>query len=314
MNMAEARCPEAEFIELFNANGGKKTADILGMSVRGVMSRRKSIEARAGLQVAAPERTTRHPIEYPGRLHADIENGIVLVESDQHFWPNRISTAHRAFVKFCADIQPKLIISNGDAFDGASVSRHAPLGWETRPTVIQELETVQERHGEIEKAAPNAKRVWNLGNHCARFEARLAQVAPEYANVHGFHLKDHMPYWEPAWSTWVNEDIVIKHRYKGGVHATHNNTVASGKTMVTGHLHSLKVTPYTDYNNTRFGVDCGTAADTFGPQFEYMEDNPRSWRSGFVVLTIHKSRLLWPEVVHVIGEDQVEFRGAVINV
>jgi hypothetical protein len=82
--------------------------------------------------------------------------------------------------------------------------------------------------------------------------------------------------------------------------------------MVTGHLHSLKVTPYDDYNGTRWGVDTGTLAAKEGEQFvDYTEDNPRNWRSGFAVLTFHKGRLLWPEVVNVRDEEagEVEFRG-----
>ncbi len=63
--------------------------------------------------------------------------------------------------------------------------------------------------------------------------------------------------------------MIIKHRYKGGVHATHNNTVSSGVSICTGHLHSLKVTPYSDYNGVRYGVDTGTLAETDGPQFTY---------------------------------------------
>jgi hypothetical protein len=89
----------------------------------------------------------------------------------------------------------------------------------------------------------------------------------------------------------------------------------SGKTIVTGHLHSLRVTPLSDYTGTRYGVDCGTLADPYGPQFtHYTEDNPVNWRSGFVVLTFYRGRLLWPEVVHVIDEGQVTFRGKVYEV
>jgi len=102
---------------------------------------------------------------------------------------------------------------------------------------------------------------------------------------------------------------------KGGVHATHNNAVTSGKTIVTGHLHSLKVTPFSDYNGERFGVDTGTLADPDGPQFvDYLEDNPTNWRSGFAVLTFHNGRLLWPELVHAMAPDLIQFRGQVINV
>jgi hypothetical protein len=199
---------------------------------------------------------------------------------------------------------------NGDLFDGAAVSRWPRIGWEARPTVKQELDAVKERLTEIEDVIKGEK-IWTLGNHDARYELRLAQAAPEYEGVMGFTLKEHFPLWKPCWSIWAN-DTVIKHRFKGGIHATHNNAVNAGKSIVTGHLHSLKVTPFSDYTGTRFGVDCGTMADAYGGAFEgYMEDSPRSWRSGFVVLTFHRKRLLWPELVHVLEEGKVEFRGKV---
>ena len=118
-----------------------------------------------------------------------------------------------------------------------------------------------------------------------------------------------------AWSCWINDDVVIKHRLKGGVHATHNNTLSSGRTMVTGHLHSQKVTPYSDYNGTRWGVDCGTLADTEGEQFRnYTEDSPLNWRSGFAILTFNNGKLLPPEIVQVWDKDSVTFRGKVYDV
>lgn len=85
--------------------------------------------------------------------------------------------------------------------------------------------------------------------------------------------------------------------------------------MLTGHDHSGKVTPFTDYNGTRFGVSIPALADVYGPQFvDYTEDNARNQRSGFVVLTFRDGRLMWPEIVHVIGKDEVEFRGEIIRV
>jgi hypothetical protein len=42
--------------------------------------------------------------------------------------------------------------------------------------------------------------------------------------------------------------------------------------------------------------------------------NPTNWRSGFAVLTFKDSNLLWPELVHKWGEDEIEFRGQIINV
>jgi hypothetical protein len=80
-------------------------------------------------------------------------------------------------------------------------------------------------------------------------------------------------------------------------------------------LHSLKVTPFADYNGNRFGVDTGTLAEPNGPQFkDYLEDSPTNWRSGFAILTFHNGRLMWPELVHKWAEGQVEFRGKVYDV
>jgi hypothetical protein len=276
------------------------------------------LETKIGRQIRAPLRTTRLGSDHPGRICFDVKDGIVLVGGDGHYWNGPASTAHRAFVKFCKKFRRdlKAVVMNGDAFDGATISRHPPIGWENRPSVVDELEAVKERLGEIVAAAPTARKIWPLGNHDARFETRLAMVAPEYARVYGFHLKDHVPDWESCWSCWINDDVVIKHRGpKGGVHATHNNTIAAGKTMVTNHLHSLKVTPYDDYNGTRFGVDTGTLADPNGPQFlDYSEDNPKNHRSGFAVLTFRRGVLMWPEIVAVFDKDHVQFRGELIKV
>jgi len=45
-----------------------------------------------------------------------------------------------------------------------------------------------------------------------------------------------------------------------------------------------------------------------------MEDNPRNWRSGFLMLTFQSYELRWPELVVVVDEDHVEFRGDLFEV
>lgn len=302
-----------EFRRLFDQLGAAKMAQHTGMDLRNIYRRRRSIEHRHGGIIQPP--SARAP-EHPHRIPLEVHNGIVIVGSDGHYWPGKPSTAHLAFVKFCKELQPTAVIMNGDAFDGASISRHPPIGWESNPKVSQELEAVQERLGEIETAAGHARKIWPLGNHDARFETRLAAVASEYADVKGVHLSDHFPLWEGCWSCWINDgQVVVKHRYKGGIHATHNNTLNAGTSIVTGHLHSLKVTPFDDYNGTRWGVDTGCLADPGGPQFvDYSEDNPRNHRSGFILLSFRDGRLMWPEIVNVIGDGLVDFRGEIINV
>lgn len=318
-----AKCSDRDFIHLIETIGPAATARKLKCNIRNVYSRRTNIERRSGRQINIPKLagyrtgTTRKAKPHPERILLRVNDGIVLVGGDGHYWPGKASTAHRAFVKFCKLLKPKAVIMNGDAFDGATVSRHSKLGWEDSPTVVEELEAVTERLSEIERAAPrNAVLTWPLGNHDSRFETRLATVAPEYARVHGFHLKDHVGVrWQPCWATWINSSVVVKHRWKGGAHAAHNNAAGSGKTMVTNHLHSAKVVPYDDYNGTRYGVDTGCLADPYSPQFrDYSEDNPRNHRAGFVVLTFRNGKLMLPELVLVVDRSHVQFRGEIIKV
>lgn len=314
----KAAISDEEFIRLFKEIGATKLASKLKQTPRTVFNRRKRLERLHGeVKSPIPAPVTRVFVDHPARVRMEVTDGVVLVGSDGHYWPGPPSTAHRAFVKFCRELKPKAIVVNGDSFDGSTVSRHARIGWENTPTVFDELGAVKERHREIEDAAPaKARLIWPLGNHDARFETRLASVAPEYAKVHGFHLKDHFgPRWEPCWSLWINDSVVIKHRWKSGVHGVHQNTVSAGVTMITGHDHALRVSPYTDYNNTRWGVSDGTLAEPYGPQFiDYTEDNPRSHRSGFIVLTFRRGELLWPETVSVHDQNHVDFRGGLIPV
>jgi hypothetical protein len=312
--MTAPKCSDQEFIRLFTAFGATETAARLKALERTVYRRRSNLEAKYGQPINAP--TTRAKrADNPARIKISVPNGVVLVGGDGHYWPGNASTAHRAFVKFAKELKPKALIMNGDAFDGAAVSRHPSIGWEDQPSVAEELEAVQVRLGELEQATPRGcQLVWTLGNHDLRYESRLAAVAPEYKHLKGFHLKDFFPSWKPAWSCWINDKVVVKHRYRGGTHASHNNTVAAGMSIVTNHLHSAKVTPYDDYTGRRYGVDTGTLADPNGRQFvHYSEDNPKNHRSGFAVLSFVDGELLQPELALVWDENRIEFRGNLIR-
>ena len=305
------------FLDEFTKLGAAKMARKYDSDTRGIYARRRRIEAAMGLVVKPPTRGGHYQQldKHPASVAVSIMDGHILVGSDSHYLPGIVTAAHRAFVEFAKEFKPKVIIKNGDEMDFPGISRHGMIGWEKRPTVIDEIENGKAMLSEIENVSPKSRRIWSLGNHDARFETRLASVAPEYAEVHGVHLKDHFPKWEGCWAAFVNNDTVVKHRFKSGMHAPHNNTMWAGRSIVTGHLHSLKVMPISDYNGTRYGVDCGTMMDPYGQQaYNYTELNPVNWRSGFVLLTFVKGKLLWPEVIFVRGPDEVEFRGKVIRV
>jgi len=201
--------------------------------------------------------------------------------------------------------------------DNATISQHNRIGWDKTPTVKEELEEVQARLGDIEAVRPAGAFLHRtIGNHDLRFDGKLSNVLGQYEGIPGMALADHLPHWTYSWSLMVNNTCMIKHRWHNGQHGVFNNTLKSGVSMVTGHLHSLKVTPWSDYNGDRYGVDTGTMSAIGGDKYIYTEDSPVNWRSGFAVLTFRDGELMPPELVQVINEDDglVFFRGEVIAV
>jgi hypothetical protein len=314
--MKPQKISDEEFLRLWDElKSPVKVARLTGISERRVHSRRRSLESKLNLNLL-----TGKPIHIQKARHeAGLTDGIAIIFSDAHFWPGLRTTAFKGLLWAINELKPHVVIANGDIFDGSSISRHARINWSAVPNVKQELQACQEALKEIEDACEKARHhtqlIWPLGNHDSRFETRLSEVASQFEGIVGTALKDHFPKWHPCWSCWLSDNVVVKHRYKGGVHATHNNTVNSGVTTITGHLHSLKVTPFGDYNGTRWGVDTGTLAEIDGPQFiDYLEDGPVNWRSGFAVITMKDGKPLWPELVSKHAEGIIDFRGQLIDV
>jgi len=305
-----------EFIELWNQlKSATLISKKLNVSVRYIYNKRRRIENKYKIRLIADSLQAKeyYVRDYMSRMDVDIDNATIFVASDAHYWPNEISVAHEAFVKLIKKHKPDIVIMNGDAVDGASISRYPKSSWSTvkMPTVKEELETVAERLYEIEKVAGSAKCIFTLGNHDMRFESKLANLAPEYEGLPGFSLKDHFPRWLFCMSVMVNRNLMIKHRYNNGIHGVYNNTVKAGTSMVTGHLHRLQAIIFSDYTGTRWGIDTGTLAEVDGDHMGYGEDNPKNHCSGFAVLTIRNGRLIQPEFCAVL-DGIAYFRGQAV--
>ena len=318
--MVQAKCSDEDFIEIWNKHkSGTKVAKELDMDVRSTMHRRKRMEKKYNIRLEAIQGGTPRLVipENKIRTNLTIENGLIIVGSDCHYWPGYITTAHRAFVHLIKKLKPAGIVLNGDIMDNATISQHNRIGWENAPTVKEELEEVQARLGDIEAVRPaGAFMHRTIGNHDLRFDGKLSNVLGQYEGVAGMALADHLPGWTYSWSLMVNGTCMIKHRWHNGQHGVFNNTLKSGVSFVSGHLHSLKVTPWSDYTGDRYGVDTGTMSAIGGDKYIYTEDSPVNWRSGFAILTFRNGELLPPELVQVISEDDglVFFRGEVISV
>ena len=329
--MPVAKITDEEFITLWNrCSGATEVAKIANMGVRAVLSRRRALEIRYGISlkttnvdfirggkkgnpgIAAALAETRARV-YKQDMHATIENGVVMVASDCHYWPGIVSTAHQAFCKLAKKLKPKIVILNGDILDGARISRHSRIMWEKQPELKDEIHAVQDRCSEIERAAQGAQLYRTIGNHDARFENYLSGRVSEFEEMTGMTLLDYLPRWEAGWAVHLNANtdgwVAVRHRpVAGGIHSAYNSTLKAGVHYVHGHLHKLQVTPWADYRGRRYGVDTGTLAEPYGPQFNYTEAGPVNWASGFTVLTFHNNRLLQPELC-VVEHGQAWFRG-----
>lgn len=302
-----------EFARVWRSSGSPQAvADTFGMKLRSVYKRRNQVEKALNIplpSISRPDRTmcsgrgdAMAPNDYLQRLSLDNFTGVCVVFSDAHYWPGPPSIAHKALVKVVKDLKPKLLIGNGDLFDGARISRFPRNGWENQPRVKDELEEAKERLAEVRHAFSRAQCLRTIGNHDIRFDRYLSMNAGEMEQVMGARLADHLPAWKECLSIFVNGHTMVKHRYTGGIHSTYNNTLRAGTNIVTGHTHMLEVKPWSDYRGRRYGVSTGAIADVGGPQFAYTEDNPTPWCSGFAVLTFDQAgRLLYPELAEVIG-------------
>jgi hypothetical protein len=313
--MTAKHCSDEEFVRLFQTLGATGTAKAIKCTERSVYKRRANL-ARFE-QIPAP---SKNAAIVPGRLPLEIRNGTVLVGSDFHIWPGEPSTCLRAFKKFVDDIKPSAIILNGDVMDFPRISRH-PQNWESAPDPIEEIEAAQDHLNDIVQACKRgAHKIWTLGNHDARFELMIASAAPQYRGIRGVHLSDHFGAWQKAMSCFINEGVeggatMVKHRWKGGMNATRANTLNAGVSMVTGHLHSQNVRPFSDYRrHDRYGVDTGCVADKEHRAFTYTEDSALDWRSGFALLTYRDGILMPPELVTKMSPNTVWFRGALHRV
>ena len=149
------RISDLEFITLFDmCNRNPQTmSKSIGMSVRNIQNRRDALEAR--YQEEMKTHTLYDMVgTKPERLNLGIENGTVIVFSDAHFWPGIRTTAFRGLIWAIQNLENiKAVINNGDAFDGASISRFPRIGWDSTPTLIAELKACEIALGEIEDEA-----------------------------------------------------------------------------------------------------------------------------------------------------------------
>ena len=138
-----------------------KLAARFGISARAMVTRMRAVGvAPAKHAKDAQGVPTKAMVERSiGRISTTITDGRAVIFSDAHFQPDCISTANRALLKLLPELRPALVVCNGDALDGASISRHAPMFGEKPHSPAAELRACQERLTEIAELSRGALRI-----------------------------------------------------------------------------------------------------------------------------------------------------------
>lgn len=87
------------------------------------------------------------------------------------------------FLSSCRDLQPDVILCNGDILEGSEISRFAKIpGWTINLQL--EFDFAREMFRQLREVCPDAEIIWTAGNHgLDRIAAYVTQVAPAFAQM-----------------------------------------------------------------------------------------------------------------------------------
>jgi hypothetical protein len=288
-------------------------AENTGLAIRRSYERRNSLE-RQGIELrSVPRKGNEHhapPAHFERRRLFEIANGTVVVFSDAHYLPDHAPAGHEALEQVVKLVKPELIVCNGDAVDGDTISRWDPTrGHHKRFSVREELECVKMHLDSLRKVAGKAQLAFVLGNHDLRLSRFIAVKAVELLDMPFTRLEDWFPEWPLSWTVEINSGTagmtVIRHRNQAGM--LHLQAQKAGCHYVHGHLHRLNCHTLATFNGYRYSVDTGALADPESDGFDYAEGAAPHCQ-GFAVLTFSDGILMPPELCAIV-HGKAWFRG-----
>lgn len=236
--MAVPAVSDAEWVAIWEKVGRSpaRMSEALGVPVRIIYRRRRSIEKRGTDLTSVPANVGASRISaqisrgYEKRRGIEVANGCIVVFSDAHWWPGRaVTPANAAMFKVIKSLRPVAVIANGDVLDAPQISRHDPDGWQNLPTLVDELDEIKRRMGEIAAVSRGALLLRTIGNHDLRFDRRLATRVPDFKHLAGMRLSDHLPAWSESWAIEINGAVIVKHRWHNGIHGSYNNVLKGSR-------------------------------------------------------------------------------------
>lgn len=229
-------------------------------------------------------------------IEIELKDGIIAVASDFHV-PFQDMKAVEAFLDYCAEVQPNIIVINGDLVDMYMLSRFAKGEGRNPMAEIDEARTILER---IRMTCKNAEIYYVIGNHEQRLEKTILTKAPELASliedIFSIFRLDNLEI-KGVGTITVNDNFVFKHGNllgnKSGLSAIKEmeNAYLSG---ATGHTHRLAKYIARKAGRKFVWLETGCLCSM---EPEYML-NP-NWQQGFGMIQFENGKVKRAEVLEI---------------
>ena len=107
--------PDHVFIEVWQRLGSPQlVANELKLGIRQVYARRKALENKGFKLPTFNDQSDRRlklfVKKHEGRIDMEIQDGVVIVFSDAHYFPGLVSTAHKGLLWAIKNLQPTAIV------------------------------------------------------------------------------------------------------------------------------------------------------------------------------------------------------------
>jgi len=116
------------------------------------------------------------------------EKSNVVVANDFHI-PNHDPMAVELFLKFIKDIQPDILVLNGDVIDCYEISDFSKSAWVTQ-AFQDECRQVEEFLDKLWKCLPDSRIIYIAGNHEFRLQRYISRNAKEIYFLDGLRLEN----------------------------------------------------------------------------------------------------------------------------
>lgn len=228
-------------------------------------------------------------------IEIELKNGIVAVASDFHV-PYHDMKAVESFINYCREVQPDMIVINGDLVDMYMLSRFAK-GEGRNP--MSEIEEARDILAQLRQDT-KADIYYVIGNHEQRLEKTILTKAPELASliedVFSIFKLDDIGV-KGAGTITINDNFVFKHGTllgnKSGLSAIKEmeNAYLSG---ATGHTHRLAKYIARKAGRKFVWLETGCLCSM---EPEYML-NP-NWQQGFAMVQFENGKVKRAEVLEI---------------